>query len=152
MSAKQTELYEFMSDISEQCYCAVWMDGNEYVLWEMVANPEASRRYGQDVVDDEDIEALRKLSSEAGGWILWRDDCNHPELPADEWGRCSCPCGNGCRCIASGWAILAVSRGHRPTKSSRSSYASAPLLQSPAAPIRKTQPHATEKSGRANSA
>ena len=36
------------------------------------------------------------------------------------------------------------------TKSARSSYASGPLPQSPAAPIRKRQPHAAEKSGRTN--
>ena len=83
MNTKQSKLFQLMSDISEQCYCAAWMHGNEYVLWEMVSDPDASRSYGQDVVAEEDIDALRMLSSDINGWIRWRDD---EESPDDDWG------------------------------------------------------------------
>ena len=86
MNTKQSKLFQLMSDISEQCYCAGWMHGNEYALWAMVSDPDASRRYGQDVVTEEDIDALRVLSSDIKGWIRWRDDEEDSTLPAEEWG------------------------------------------------------------------
>lgn len=86
MDWKQRALYELMSDISEECYCAGWMSGNEYTLWEMVANPDAGRNYGQDSVTDEQIADLRAISNEIGGWIRWRDDEEDANLPPEDWG------------------------------------------------------------------
>ena len=86
MNTKQSKLFQLMSDISEECYCAVWMHGNEYVLWSMVSDPDASRSYGQDVVAEEDIDALRVFSSDINGWIRWRDDEEDLMLPVEEWG------------------------------------------------------------------
>jgi hypothetical protein len=83
---KHRALYNLMREISEDCYCAGWMNGNEYTLWEMVANPEASRRYGQDEVTLEQIADLRTMSAELGGWIRWHDDNDDPDLPSQEWG------------------------------------------------------------------
>ena len=91
MNTKQSKLFQLMSDISEWCYCAGWMHGNEYVLWEMVSDPNASRRYGQDIVDEEDIDALRVFSSDIKGWIRWRDDEEDSTLPAEEWGPAFTP-------------------------------------------------------------
>lgn len=86
MTWKQKALYERMSDISEECYAAGWMTGNEYTLWEMVANPEASRRYGMSDVRESDLNELREISTEIGGWIRWVDDDDDPDLPSEEWG------------------------------------------------------------------
>jgi hypothetical protein len=70
---KQRALYQLMSDISEECYYAGWMSGNEYTLWEMVSDPKASRRYGQSEVSEEQIAELRAISNEVGGWVRWHD-------------------------------------------------------------------------------
>lgn len=83
---KQDALYRLMSEISEHCYCAGWLSGNEYTLWEMVADPAASRHYGMDDVEERDIQAMREISAEIGGWIRWVDDHDDPTLPSSEWG------------------------------------------------------------------
>ena len=86
MTWKQKALYDRMSDISEECYAAGWMTGNEYTLWEMVANPESPRRYGMSDVRESDLNELREISTEIGGWIRWVDDEDDPDLPPEEWG------------------------------------------------------------------
>lgn len=86
MDWKQRALYNLMSDISEECYCAGWMSQNEYTLWEMVVDPKAERRYGMGTVTDEQIADLVAISTEVGGWIRWRDDDDDKNLPAEDWG------------------------------------------------------------------
>lgn len=83
---KQEALYRLMSDISEDCWCAGWLIGNEYTLWEMVADPAAERRYGQGQVSERDIQAMREISAEIGGWVRWHDDHDEPDFPSSEWG------------------------------------------------------------------
>jgi hypothetical protein len=85
--AAKDRLYNLMSDISEECYCAGWMSGNEYTLWAMVRDPAASRHYGMSEVSAEDVEELRQLSEQLGGWVVWWDDGDEPGLPATAWGR-----------------------------------------------------------------
>jgi hypothetical protein len=86
MDWKQRALYQLMSDISEDCYCAGWMTGNEYTLWEMVTDQAAERRYGMGEVEAQSIEDMRTISAEVGGWIRWRDDDEDKELPVEDWG------------------------------------------------------------------
>jgi hypothetical protein len=83
---KQRALYELMSDISEECYCAGWMSGNEYSLWRIVSDPNASRRYGQGEVTEQQVTDMRTMADSCGGWIRWHDDEDEPNLDADEWG------------------------------------------------------------------
>ena len=87
LTAQQRQLFELMSDISEECYCAGWMMGNEYTLWRMVSDPVASRDYGLSVVTDEQIAELKRLSDAVGGWIYWHDDFIAPTIPVNEWGE-----------------------------------------------------------------
>ncbi len=78
-------LHRRMSDISEDGYAAGWLIGNEYSLWRMLQGGD--RRYGQIVVTSEDLEELRLLSEQAGGWI-WtdRDGSDQPQLVSfDAW-------------------------------------------------------------------
>lgn len=86
MTWQQRALYQLMSDISEDCYCAGWMNGNEYTLWEMLTTPTAPRNYGMGQVSDRDIAEMRAISNDIGGWIRWHDDADEPDLPANEWG------------------------------------------------------------------
>ena len=83
---KQRALYALMSDISEECYCAGWITGAEYVLWEIVADHAADRKWGQGQVQQWQIDDLRAISEEIGGWIRWRDDDEEPGLHHDHWG------------------------------------------------------------------
>lgn len=81
---KQRELYDTMSDISEDCYCAGWMMGLEYAIWG--ALQDGDRRYGRGEMDAEQLERCRRLSQELDGWVIWVDDDDVPELPNEEWG------------------------------------------------------------------
>ena len=81
---KQRELYETMSDISEDCYCAGWMMGLEFALWG--ALQDGDRQYGMGEMDAKQLEKCRELARDLDGWIVWVDDDTDPDLPAKEWG------------------------------------------------------------------
>jgi hypothetical protein len=73
-------LYQLMSDVSEDHYCAGWMSGLEYDLWGMVRG--GPRHYGMGDVEPETVAELRQLSDDCGGWHT------HDRLvPLDEWRR-----------------------------------------------------------------
>lgn len=60
-----------MSEISEQAFCAGWMDELEYRLWEVVHGGQ--RRYGQIVLTDDQIARLRDLADSLRGWVRFND-------------------------------------------------------------------------------
>jgi len=76
-------LYSRMSDISEACWAAGWMQGTEYALWRAVTTGEP-QTWGAGIIEQEDIDALRELAELAGGW--WRRVEHKPEfVPLAEW-------------------------------------------------------------------
>jgi len=77
-------LRDVMSDISEDCYCAGWLTGLEFMLWGAVVGGEPFH-FGMGRVESSDIAELRRLSEKCGGW--WRFDDEHGEVfvPIDEW-------------------------------------------------------------------
>jgi len=66
----QQALYEYMSYLSEDCYCAGWMEGTEAACWEAVVN--GGTRFGIGFITAEEAAELRRLSETAGGWWHWR--------------------------------------------------------------------------------
>jgi hypothetical protein len=78
-------LYEKMSAISEDFWCAGWLSGNEYALWEILHGDQHD--YGFGVVDYEDLDELRVLSQHANGWIWTGRGREHaPQLvPFTQW-------------------------------------------------------------------
>lgn len=61
------------------------MDGLEYALWEIVQNPD-NNKYGQGRVSLEDIQSLKEISSEIGGWFMRSDKPGTPLfVPMEEW-------------------------------------------------------------------
>jgi hypothetical protein len=79
------KLYDLMSEISEDCWCAQWMCGNEFALWDAIADGDL--KYGQSEIDRALLSQVAALSVKTGKWIIWRDD--HDGLdPHDvsEWG------------------------------------------------------------------
>jgi len=86
LSGDAARLYELMSDISEDCWCAGWMSGNEYSLWKMVSNPVAERNYGFGYVDDDQVAEMKALAERCDGWVIWWDDDCDPNAPIEEWG------------------------------------------------------------------
>lgn len=86
MSPAARELQRRMSSISEDCYCAGWLSGLEFQLWSAVMNDPVEQGWWK--VTQSDIDALRLLARQCGGWIVW-DESRRDEMwvPIDEWLR-----------------------------------------------------------------
>ena len=83
LEGEAKELHDLMSDISEDCWCAGWMDDLEYRLWKMCVG--GSREYGQDRVSEAQIQLLRELSKRCGGWIIFHDITEETFVSLREW-------------------------------------------------------------------
>ena len=84
LTPQQHALYEAISDISEDRWCAGWLIGIEYQLWAELQGD--SQQHGIDELDQAQFEKVRALADQVGGWIIWADDQTHPDLPTVEWG------------------------------------------------------------------
>jgi hypothetical protein len=65
-----SRLCEYMQWLSESCWCAGWMDGIEFELWEAWQRSDAFG-YGGRIVAPLELETLAWLSRECGGWVTW---------------------------------------------------------------------------------
>ena len=75
-------LRKLMSGISEDYWCAGWLSGLEYTLWDAVTGKR------KNVCSSEEIEQLRYLSEKCGGWIIWDQQAKDERfVPIDEWLR-----------------------------------------------------------------
>ncbi len=80
----QIDLYNTMSEISEDCYYARWMGGLEFSLWE--AMQTGNLRYGADEINLNKLNKCKQLSKALDGWIIWVDDELDKSLQIEEWG------------------------------------------------------------------
>ena len=76
-------LAEFMSDLSEKCYSANWLENLEYVLWDTLMNGE--RRWGQDNISQQDIENLNQLCKDSNCWIYFDDKKEETAIDLIAW-------------------------------------------------------------------
>ena len=83
LAPAQRALEEFMSELSEEAYCAGWMECLEYALWDAVGG--GARLYGRKTLSDSEVESLRALSRACGGWIVFDDETEETWLPLSEW-------------------------------------------------------------------
>ena len=87
LEPKAQELAEYMSELSEQAYCAGWMIDLEFELWQAVV--DGPRKYGRLLITDEHIGELRRLSEAARGWIVFDDNAATVQLwiflPMKQW-------------------------------------------------------------------
>ncbi|ARS40052.1 hypothetical protein CA265_10485 [Sphingobacteriaceae bacterium GW460-11-11-14-LB5] len=83
LTEKELRLATFMSEISENCYSAGWMQNLEYELWYALINGE--RKYGQSYITEADISTLLKLSTDADAWIVYDDDKGETALSLKKW-------------------------------------------------------------------
>jgi hypothetical protein len=100
-NAKHHELYQLMSDISEDCYCAGWITENEYGIW--AALQTGDRTYGMSEMNPDQLKRCGELAQELDGWIIWLDDYTDPTLPSEKLGP---------RFVSMGaWLDICLSRG-----------------------------------------
>jgi hypothetical protein len=81
LTSSQLLLEEYMSEISERCYSAGWMENLEYVLWHALINGQ--RKYGQSVISQKDIQTLIELSNSCNAWIIFDDETEETAMHLD---------------------------------------------------------------------
>lgn len=84
MTPEQKVLADTMSEISEEFYCAGWLIGLEYMLWEICTG--GSREFGMGTLEETTVERLKSLAEACGGWIFWSEEVNGEAwIPFSEW-------------------------------------------------------------------
>ena len=48
LTSEQQKLANYMSEVSERCYSAAWIENLEYVLWDALFSKQ--RKYGHDFI------------------------------------------------------------------------------------------------------
>jgi hypothetical protein len=86
MSVEAEQLADYMEALSEDCWCATWMDGLDFALWYALQN--GPTRYGHGQITEEHIDNLRRLSVQCRGWIRWSEqDRKVAFTPLIDWTR-----------------------------------------------------------------
>ncbi len=83
LTPKQRALADYMSDLSEEAYCAGWMSGLEYALWEAVLGRKGA--FGRVLFGPEKVGRLKDLAQGCGGWIIFDETSGETWLPMSEW-------------------------------------------------------------------
>lgn len=79
-------LLSLMREISEEHYCAGWLDGLEYRLWQAVLQYPEPYEFGFGPIANEQVEELRDLAEELQEWGFWADEEMREQLiPLAEW-------------------------------------------------------------------
>ena len=81
--AKDT-LGRMMANLSEDCWCAVWLRDLEFTLWETLT--AGGRDFGWGRIEERDITRMKNLHERAGGWWIWvkGEDCQR-FVTTEEW-------------------------------------------------------------------
>jgi hypothetical protein len=74
-------LLGLMTGLSEDLWCAGWLDDLEYILWD--GSPD--QPLGLGVLTRRQRKLLRMLSEECAGWWIWKD--GNPKFVSLEWWR-----------------------------------------------------------------
>lgn len=78
----------FMSELSEECWCASWLGECEVMLWQMTREPDRAHAWGQGEVKPDDLATLLRLFDRARGWWRWDNTLRGAVfVPADEWAQ-----------------------------------------------------------------
>ena len=85
LTPEAVALRDYMSELSEEAYCAAWLQDLEYALWSAI--DRGPFEYGRLQLSAEHIERLRALSDACGGWIRFDDDLGEVFVPLEEWRR-----------------------------------------------------------------
>jgi hypothetical protein len=83
------ELAEAMSALSEDVWCAGWLDMWEYILWDFALKNPLEEMISRMAIGDnpsvDDINHVMELSMKCQGWIIF--DEGFTWIPLDDWHR-----------------------------------------------------------------
>jgi hypothetical protein len=80
LSPDARALATYMSDLSEELWCAGWMRDLEFMLWSVVEGADASLTLTRD-----EVAKLKSLSNACKGWIVFRRDSGETFVSMPEW-------------------------------------------------------------------
>jgi len=83
LNDSQRQLADYMSELSEEAFCAGWMEGLELALWDGM-NHEIDE-FGRLKFTEDIIIELKILSSNANGWIIFDDEREETFVSWKEW-------------------------------------------------------------------
>lgn len=78
------EMLEIIRDISEECYCAGWMQYVEYHAF--LAMNNGCRYFGRSIISEEQCDRLRELSLKIGHWPMHDKDYQVVFVPLTQFG------------------------------------------------------------------
>lgn len=75
-------LANLMSDISERCCSAKWLQGNEFDIWAAIHGGRTDHAHPTDT----EVRDLFVLHDLCGGWVIWSEsDLALSFVPTAEW-------------------------------------------------------------------
>ncbi len=80
-------LLSLMRDISEDHYCAGWMSGLEYSLWQAVLQYPRPYEFGLGPIEEENVLELKDLAEELQEWAVWGGETGEKLIPLEDWRR-----------------------------------------------------------------
>ena len=83
LTKEQRILADFMSDLSEKCYSAGWLENLEYVLWDTLTKGE--RKFGQDILSQQDIDQLIQFSKDCNCLVYYDDATEETAIDLALW-------------------------------------------------------------------
>lgn len=83
LNIEQTKLMVFMSDISERCFSAGWMENLEFSLWNAVL--DGPGRYGHGMINRENIDYLKDQSTVCNCWIVFDEITEETAIDLTLW-------------------------------------------------------------------
>jgi len=88
MQAAQRALLVYMRHLSEENWCAGWLIGLEFTLWDWVLRRQSGAEPASEFerANIPDTEVLSWLAEQAGGWWHWDEESREPKfVPPNEW-------------------------------------------------------------------
>ena len=84
MTEAAQKLAHYMSQLSEDGYCAGWAAGLEYELWWFITE-HGPTPFGNIELTAAHIQRLREMSESCGGWIYFHRHDGETFIPLSEW-------------------------------------------------------------------
>jgi hypothetical protein len=83
LNTDEASLASYMSNISEKCWSAAWMENLEFELWHAVVT--GPKTYGHDLITQLDIDYLQLQSVKANCWIIFQETNEETSISLNEW-------------------------------------------------------------------
>lgn len=83
LSSQQLALAEYMSELSEEAFAAMWMTDLKFALYQALLGER--KTFGRLDFNEEIISRLKELSQKINGWIYFDDDREETYVGWEQW-------------------------------------------------------------------